>query len=201
MDPSWEYVNFSGCFRGGRRGGRDGCGWARALAIGTFDGLHRGHQELIRRVRVAAHERDLESCVMTFDPHPLQLLSPDGGPRLLMGLQDKLDFMAGLGVDAAIVQTFDAPFAGLSPEGFARYLREELDAAYVVVGFNYTFGRYGAGRADDLREFGKRFGFEVDVVPALMHDGAPISSTRVRQALDAGDGAYADALLGYHLAG
>jgi len=167
-----------------------------AIAVGSFDGVHRGHQELLQRVVREARERGLRSAALTFDPLPREFFAPERAPARLTTLVERIAAIAPLGLDALYAQRFDARFAALTAEAFERRLREGHGARWVMVGEDF---RYGAGRAGDaatLRSAGQRLGFEVEVMPAVHQDGERISSTQVRDSLQAGDMGHAARLLG-----
>jgi riboflavin kinase / FMN adenylyltransferase len=169
----------------------------RALAIGTFDGVHVGHREVIGRAVRIASDRGLTSTVVTFEHHPLATIAPEREPRALTPLALKSELIAELGVDELIVLRFDTGLAGLSADEFCdTILRRRLDAAVVVVGRNFSFGAGGRGTADTLHACGERLGFETVVVPLAGAGGRPISSTRIRRLLESGELAEARAILG-----
>ena len=159
----------------------------RSVAIGTFDGVHVGHQRVIGAAVAAARERELTASVLTFDHHPLAVVDPSHQPRLLTPPAMKEQLIDELGVDELVVLHFDAELAALSPATFCRdILQRRLGARVVAVGENFTFGARGAGDAETLRECGRRHGFETTVVPLLTADGRPISSSRIRRLLNEG---------------
>ena|SRR5258706_8474027 len=169
---------------------------ATAIAIGSFDGVHRGHAALLERVRREAREHGLTAAALTFEPLPREFFAPASAPPRLTTLRERACAIGSLGIEVLFAQRFDAAFSALSPEAFARRLREEFGARRVLVGEDF---RYGAGRRGDVASLaaaGRSLGFEV-VVLARVDDGADrISSTRVRSALAAGDFALAQRLLG-----
>lgn len=177
-------------FRAARRGA------PTALAIGNFDGVHRGHRHLIDRVNAAAASFGGESVALTFDPHPTRVLAPDRAAPLVVGLDRKLELLAGTGVHAAVVQRFDLSFASQSPEEFAERVVLGLRAREVFVGEDFHFGRNREGNGAVLTALGEALGFRAHVVKPLEEDGVPVSSSRVRKALAEGDLAAAKALLG-----
>jgi riboflavin kinase/FMN adenylyltransferase len=175
--------------------------WSRtALAIGNFDGVHRGHQALVAAAVEDARRHGGSAAALTFDPHPARVLKPDAAPAALLTLDQKAEILRGLGVVSLAVLDFDREVAALDPRAFAdRVLRRILDARLVVVGSNFRFGRKRAGDVSLLRELGALLGFEVHEVPPVVHDGRPISSTRVREAVVAGHVEEAAHLLGRDL--
>jgi riboflavin kinase/FMN adenylyltransferase len=167
-----------------------------AIAIGSFDGIHLGHRAMLERTRAAARERGLASAAVTFEPLPREHFAPAQAPARLSSIGERLAAMASLGIDTAFAQRFDTRFAALTAAAFERRLREHYRARWLIVGQDF---RYGAGRKGDLASLaaaGRELGFEVEVLPAVTVDGERVSSTRVRDALSAGDFAHAARLLG-----
>ena len=159
----------------------------RSVALGTFDGVHAGHQLVIRAALKTARGRGLPATVVTFDHPPLSVVDPRHQPRLLTPPAVKQELIAGLGVDELVVLHFDATLAAIEATRFCReVLVESLDAAVVAVGENFTFGARGAGTAASLAECGRSLGFETIVVPLLQSHGRPISSSRIRRLLHDG---------------
>jgi len=159
----------------------------RVVALGTFDGVHVGHQAVIGRAVARAREEGLASAVVTFDRHPLSVVDPGRTPRLLTPLEEKLGLIATLGPDEAVVLPFDAALASLPAEAFCRdLLHSRLRARAVVVGENFRFGAGGAGDPEALRRWGEELGLAVEVVPLVNHGGQPISSSRIRRLLARG---------------
>lgn len=167
------------------------------LVLGTFDGVHLGHQALLMRGGEAAADMKCGLAVCTLEPHPLRVLRPSHAPRLLTTLPEKAALMAGFGVDALCVSTFTRDKAGQPPEDFLNELTRTIQPRAVVCGYNYTFGREGRGDSDTLRTYGITHGFETLVVPEVTLDGAAVSSTRIRRALQSGNLALATRLLGH----
>ena len=167
-----------------------------AIAIGSFDGVHRGHAAILERLRARAAERGLLPAVLTFEPLPREFLAPGSAPPRLTSLAERLAEIARHGIAIAFVERFDRRFASLDADAFARRLATDHGARLVLVGDDF---RYGAGRAGDvesLRRAGTALGFEVETLPAVAEDGERISSTRVREALARADFATAARLLG-----
>lgn len=168
----------------------------RAVSVGVFDGLHAGHRAVLALLRRRAAERGLESAVITFDPHPLQVVVPEHAPRLLTGIEHRLELLAEAEVDLAAVVLFDEEMRALTPAAFAAaVLADALHARLVVVGEDFRFGRNRLGNVASLAELGDVHGFAVEVVP-LLGGQAPISSTRVRALVAEGRVEEAAAALG-----
>ena len=159
-----------------------------ALAAGNFDGLHRGHQDVIHSARGAAGIRRGQAWVLTFEPHPLQILRPEVAPPMLMTGERKLERLAELELDGVLVLPFTRRFSRLSPGDFVVALRRTVPALrHMTVGRDWRFGFQAEGTVDTLRRLGAEHGFEVTAVPPRQVDGAPVSSTRLRQAVYRGD--------------
>ena len=174
-----------------------GSGRRAVLSVGNFDGLHLGHQKILRRVIECAAARQAISGVITFDPHPLKVLRPGEAPPLVETIDQRLERFASIGLEAALILRFDRSLAGLSPEEFVRgVLVQELNTAEVLVGQNFRFGHRQAGDIGTLAELGQRFGFSVQVVEPVVIDGEFVSSTAVRTAITEGRVAHAARLLG-----
>jgi riboflavin kinase/FMN adenylyltransferase len=167
------------------------------VSIGFFDGVHLGHRAIIVRALDHARTAGLRSVIVTFDRHPLQIVRPESAPPLLMTTARRARTLAETGADVIVVLAFDEHLRMLSPEAFvAQVLRSSLDVRHLVVGHNFRFGHRAAGDVALLEELGRRDGFTVDGVDLVMAEGEPISSTRIRAALAAGDVATAARLLG-----
>jgi riboflavin kinase/FMN adenylyltransferase len=163
-------------------------GWPEpALAVGNFDGVHRGHQALVALAVRDARAAGGASVVLTFDPHPSRVLSPDRAPASLMTLDQKAEILSGLGVDRLAVLPFTVELSRREPEDFAReVLQRALGARVVVVGSSFRFGRDRAGDLATLRRLGDELGFRVHGLRPVIARGGPISSTRIREALSRG---------------
>ena len=159
-----------------------------AVTIGFFDGVHRGHQAVIRRTVEVAAQRGLESVAVTFDRHPLETLSPGKAPLLLTTLERKVELVAELDVRRLVVLEFTEDLSRWTPEEFAkRVLADGLGAGHVVVGTNFTFGHKAMGNLAVLAELGEGLGFTVEGMALLRLNGRGVSSTSIREALAAGD--------------
>ncbi len=169
--------------------------WGRCvLTIGVFDGVHRGHQALIGRAVATARSQGLPAVVMTFDPHPSEVVRPGSHPAVLTTIRRRAELIAELGVDALLVMPFTPALSQVGAEEFVHdVLVDRLHVAGVVVGESFRFGHRGAGSIATLRELGPRFGFtalEVGLITdgeAADLDPVPVSSTYVRSSVAAGD--------------
>jgi riboflavin kinase/FMN adenylyltransferase len=168
------------------------------LAIGMFDGVHLGHKSVIESAIHSARRSGGLAGVLTFWPHPSVLFRPDNPTKLLMPPAMKRRVLAGLGLDLLIEQNFSREFAGIDAHEFIAFLRRCLPSlAAVYVGENWRFGRDRAGDVSVLVEEGRKVGVAVFSAARINHNGAPISSSRIRELLAAGSLAEANALLGY----
>jgi riboflavin kinase/FMN adenylyltransferase len=174
------------------------------VAIGVFDGVHLGHQQIIRQTAADARHRGALAVVLTFDRHPSAILAPERTPPLIQSLSQKLNAIADLGADAAWLVRFDRAFSQQSGETFVRRLASQLGPlASVWVGEDFAFGHQRSGNLALLQALGGALGFQVQGVPPVTLEGAAVSSTRIRDAIQAGDLELAGRLLGraYTLAG
>ena len=168
-----------------------------ALTVGNFDGIHRGHQAMLQRVLAAARARGLQSCVLTFEPHPREFFLAQAAPTRLTSLREKLELLAAHGVERTHVQRFDRRFASLAPEAFVEeVLAKRLGARWLLIGEDFRFGAKRAGDIALLKRLGPRYGYEVEILPAFARAGVRVSSSAVRVALAAGDLERAGELLG-----
>lgn len=167
------------------------------VAIGFFDGVHRGHQMIVQRARVAAAQRNVRCVAVTFDRHPMEVVRPGSQPPLLQALPRRAETLRHTGVDVVVIIPFDDDLRHRSPEAFVeKVLAGVLEARHVVVGENFRFGHRAAGDVALLAELGDERGFSSEGVPLLSEGGRTISSTAIREALTAGDVAAARGMLG-----
>lgn len=167
------------------------------LAIGVFDGVHPGHQAVLRRAREDAWAAGGSAVALTFEPHPARILRPEAAPRLLTSARHKARLIAAEGIPWLLTVEFDAAFAAQPPEAFiGRLAAEARPLAQICVGEGWAFGARRAGNVTLLRTLGERLGFCVAEAPAVLKDGAPVSSTRIREAVQRGDLDGAAQLLG-----
>ncbi len=173
-------------------------GWGRSIVtVGVFDGVHRGHQKLIHRTVERGRARGLPTVLVTFDPHPAEIIRPGSHPARLTSLRRRAELVAELGIDAFCVLPFTPELQRMEAAAFAHeVLVDRLHAAEVVVGRNFTFGHKAAGNVALLTELGARFGFGVEGLDLMTDDGVTFSSTYIRSCIDAGDVAAAAAALG-----
>ena len=169
------------------------------LALGNFDGMHRGHLKIIERVRRGAEERGWTPVAMTFDPHPSKIVRPDKAPPLLMTHQQKLEALARGGMHGVAIIRFTPELAHWDPETFVRaVLVEWLHVAEVWVGANFLFGHDRSGNFSLLRSLGARYGFRAEKIDPVRYKDFVVSSTRVRRLIVEGRVDEAGALLGHH---
>ncbi|MFL6130915.1 MAG: bifunctional riboflavin kinase/FAD synthetase [Mycobacteriales bacterium] len=164
-------------------------GWGRCVVtIGVFDGVHRGHQQIIDRAVQRARDTDQPAVVLTFDPHPSEVVRPGSHPAVLTPLRRKAELLEQLGVDVLCVMPFTTEFSRLEAAEFVHLvLVEHLYAGAVVVGENFRFGHKAAGDLRTLRTLGRTFGFSTEEVTLLRDDDVTLSSTFVRSSIDAGE--------------
>jgi riboflavin kinase/FMN adenylyltransferase len=175
------------------RGGHRGC----ALTIGNFDGVHRGHQAMLARLREKAAALGVPATLMTFEPTPQEFFAGAAAPARLSNLREKCTALAAEGIDRLLCVRFEAGFAALSPQAFVdALLFDKLGVRYVLVGDDFRFGHDRGGDFSLLAAAGHLLGFEVDAMPTVTVGGDRVSSTRVREALAAHDLALARRLLG-----
>ena len=169
------------------------------LALGNFDGLHRGHAKIIDRVRRRAGERGGTPAAMTFDPHPPRVVRPDKAPALLMTTEQRLEALGRAGMQGVAVVRFTQEMSGWDPETFVRtVLVEWLHVVEVWVGANFLFGHDRAGTFSVLRTLGARYGFRAEKIDAVRYKDFVVSSTRIRRLIAEGRVDEAGALLGHH---
>lgn len=167
------------------------------LTIGNFDGVHIGHQKIMREVAARAAQTGGTPMAMSFDPHPVKVFSPETPLRLLTPTEEKARLMAVQGIKKLVLVNFNREFAGLEPEDFVkRVLAEKIAPVFVIVGHNYTFGRGKKGDTKLLRKLGRKYGFGLHVVRYAMSKGQVVSSSRIRAKLEKGKVSDAARMLG-----
>jgi len=158
------------------------------VTVGTFDGVHRGHQAVLAEIVRRARARGTQSVVVTFDPHPLAVVNPSAAPRLLTLPAERQRLLAAAGVGRVVTLPFTAELSRLTPEAFVReVLQAQIGLGELVLGHDHGFGRGRSGDVETVRRIGAADGFGVDVVEPVRDDGRPISSTAIRAALAHGD--------------
>lgn len=170
---------------------------ASVVTIGAFDGVHRGHQQIVRVALQRAQELAVPAVAVTFDRHPQESIRPENAPPFLTSLTTRLRLLLETGLQDVLVLRFDKEFASLSAEAFLQFiLQGHLNARYIVVGRDFRFGHQRQGSVDYLQAVRERFGFEVEAVSDVRYAGERISSSRIRQALREGAVQEAAAMLG-----
>ncbi|MGO9021697.1 MAG: bifunctional riboflavin kinase/FAD synthetase [Syntrophobacteraceae bacterium] len=168
-----------------------------AITIGNFDGVHKGHQALFQRVKQWAEELNGESAVVTFHPHPLEVLFPEKTPSFITSHQQKLDLIASCGIDATIVIPFDHKLSRMSAREFVEIvLVDKIGAKAIVVGHDYRFGHSREGNIAFLKQLGEQHGFKVETVSGIKVNDTVVSSTTIRQMIASGKIKEANKLLG-----
>jgi riboflavin kinase / FMN adenylyltransferase len=169
------------------------------VTTGTFDGVHIGHHQIILRMRDYAAQINGETVVLTFYPHPRIVLYPeDNNIRLINSLDEKVQLIGQKGIDHLIIAQFTKEFSRMTSSAFVRdILHNTIGTRKLVIGYDHHFGRNREGSMEDLKEFAPLYGFDVDEVQQLSVNDVPVSSTKIRKALEAGDLSTAEAFLGY----
>jgi riboflavin kinase/FMN adenylyltransferase len=158
-----------------------------ALTIGNFDGVHLGHQYLVRQVIEQATKHGMTSGAVTLYPDPVRVLRPEEPMQYLTSLEERIELLRGLGLDIVVPLSFTSELAELSPRSFLTLLKEQLNLGLLVMGPDNVFGRNREGTPERVREAGADLGFEVVVLPAPLSDGTPVSATAIRRALAEGE--------------
>lgn len=166
------------------------------LTIGVFDGVHRGHQQIIRRLTAGAHANDAPAVVLTFDPHPAKIFGR-GDIKLLTLPEERIGLLASMGVDVVVVHPFDQDVAGTSAFDFMMQVKQHLGVTHMVMGYDSTIGKNREGNTTRLREIGLELGYTVEVVPALSDESGVISSTEIRKLIATGNVEEAARLMGH----
>lgn len=171
-------------------------GWT-IVSVGNFDGVHRAHQLVLRRIVERGRELKAKSVAVTFDPHPVSILRPDAAPKLITPADRKLELLAQSGVESALIIPFTEDFSRLTASEFASHvLRDRLHAREVHEGANFRFGNRAQGNVQQLQELGRELGFAVQIYPEMRLRGDLVSSSRIRELIASGSVSRARALLG-----
>jgi len=169
------------------------------VTIGTFDGVHIGHQKIIKHLINTGKSKGLKSVILTFFPHPRMVLQKDSNIKLINTIDERRNILDDLGLDYLVVKKFTHEFSRLSAENFVKgILVEELNAKKVIIGYDHRFGRNRNADINDLKTFGETFGFEVEEISAPDINDVAVSSTKIRLALMDGEIHKANAYLGYN---
>lgn len=168
------------------------------VTLGTFDGVHIGHTEILKKLTQNTHDGEFESTVLTFFPHPRTVLQGKSDLKLLNTINEKISLLENIGIENLIIHPFDEKFAELSAEEFAKtVLVDQLHIHKIIIGYDHRFGKNRTADINDLISFGTQYGFEVEQISAQEIDAISISSTKIRNALELGDIDLANQYLGY----
>ena len=168
------------------------------ITIGTFDGVHIGHQKIIEQLVNTAHLEGLLSCVLTFFPHPRMVLQKDANIKLINTIRERKQLLEKAGVDLLFVKKFSKEFSRLDAEEFVKnLLKDTLNAKKIIIGYDHRFGRNRSADINSLRDFGEKYNFSVEEIPMQDVEHVAVSSTKIRNALNAGDIETANSFLGY----
>lgn len=168
------------------------------VTLGTFDGVHQGHRKILEKLLAASHATGCQSVVLTFFPHPRMVLQQDSDIKLLNTIGEKAQLLEQAGIDSLIIHPFDHAFSRLTAEEFVKdILVGRLNIQKIIIGYDHRFGRNRTATIDDLIKYGSQYGFEVEQISALEVNEVSVSSTKVRNALTAGDIQTANEFLGY----
>jgi riboflavin kinase/FMN adenylyltransferase len=175
------------------------------LTIGTFDGVHIGHQKIISRLKEVAHQKGGETVILTFFPHPRMILHPDDlNIKLITTMDEKAELLENLGIDHLIITPFTRDFSNLNPQKYIEdILVEKIGTSHIIIGYDHRFGKDRSGGLEELQNHAIEFGYDVEEIPEQDIDDVAISSTKIRNALLSGDVKTAENFLGYpfHLSG
>jgi len=166
------------------------------LTVGVFDGVHRGHQQILKRLTAGAHEPGVPAVVLTFEPHPAKLFGRSE-IHLLTLPDERAELLGSFGVDVVITHPFDQDVANTTAVDFMQQIRKHLGASHLVLGYDSTLGKNREGNTTRLKEIGVELGYTVEVVPALSDESGVISSTEIRKLIEIGNVTEAARLLGH----
>ena len=166
------------------------------LTVGVFDGVHRGHQQIINRLTAGAHANGVPAVVLTFDPHPAKIFGR-GDIKLLTLPGERAGLLGGMGVDVVVTHPFDKSVADTTASNFMSYLKTRLGLKHLVLGYDSTLGRNREGNATRLTEIGRELGYTVEVVSALSDESGVVSSTEIRKLVTVGNVSEAARLMGH----
>jgi riboflavin kinase/FMN adenylyltransferase len=170
-----------------------------AITIGTFDGVHLGHQKIIKKLLNIAKEKGLQSVILTFFPHPRMVLQSAVEIKLLNTIEERQEILSSLGLDHLIIKKFTKDFSKLPAEQYVKdILVDKLNAKYIIIGYDHRFGKNRRANIKDLIEFGKLYDFKVEEISVKDVEDVAVSSTKIRTALNVGDIKTANSFLGYN---
>jgi riboflavin kinase/FMN adenylyltransferase len=170
-----------------------------AITIGTFDGVHLGHQKIIKRLLSIAEEKGLQSVILTFFPHPRMVLQSAVEIKLLNTIEERQEILSSLGLNNLIIKKFTKDFSKLPAEQYVKdILVDKLNAKYIIIGYDHRFGKNRRANIKDLIEFGKLYDFKVEEISVKDVEDVAVSSTKIRTALNVGDIKTANSFLGYN---
>jgi len=170
----------------------------KVTTIGTFDGIHIGHQKILKRVVKLAKKQDFEPVVLTLFPHPRMVLQKDDSIKLLNTIDERVELLKSLGIKEVIVKVFTKEFANLSAKDYVKQiLIDELNTKQIVIGYDHHFGKNRSANIEDLKEFAQLYDFKVEEISAQDIEDVTVSSTKIRNALNKGEVALANSFLGY----
>ncbi len=168
------------------------------VTIGTFDGVHIGHQKIIEKLIQESKSSDSESLILTFFPHPRMVLHETSSIKLLNTINEKSSLLEKMGLDNLVIHPFDKEFSNLSAEEFVKTILVDLfNVQKIIIGYDHRFGKNRAANIENLIEFGEKYGFEVEQISAQEIDSVSVSSTKIRVAITNGNMAVANEFLGY----
>tara|TARA_R100001369_G_scaffold10707_8_gene23919 strand:+ start:5399 stop:6292 length:894 start_codon:yes stop_codon:yes gene_type:complete len=172
---------------------------AKVVTIGTFDGVHIGHQKIIKRVIKLAEQQGFEPVVLTLFPHPRMVLQKDDSIKLLHTIDERIDILKAMGIKYVIVKNFTKEFSNLSAQDYVKsILVDELNTKQIVIGYDHHFGKNRSANITDLKGFAEIYGFKVEEISAQDIKDVTVSSTKIRSALTSGEVDLANAYLGYN---
>tara|TARA_X000001036_G_scaffold287182_1_gene266777 strand:+ start:281 stop:1207 length:927 start_codon:yes stop_codon:yes gene_type:complete len=174
------------------------CKKSTIITIGTFDGVHLGHQKILKKLNVEAENNGLESCVLTFFPHPRTVLNPDSSLKLINTIEERISLFKKSKIDNLIVHPFTKEFSELDSEDYVKnILVDQLKAKIVLIGYDHKFGKNRTADINNLKEYGIKYNFEVIEIKAEEINDIAISSTKIRNSIEEGDIQLANSYLGY----
>ena len=169
------------------------------LTLGTFDGVHKGHQKILKKLNSEANKAKLKSIVLTFFPHPRIVLNPRSNLKLINTIKERSELLEKSGIDFLITHPFDKTFSELSPEKFVKnILVDKLKIKKILIGYDHKFGKNRTAGIEDLKKFGLKYDFDVIEISAKEQNKVTISSTKIRKSIENGDFNKVKSFLGYH---